>query len=121
MRTIRDMLPRVLPAGWRRIDSDPFPAGYETAAGLRILVSIDRMESGDRWLHVSVTRRERMPTWEELREVKNLLIGREKEAAQILPRESEYVDVHRYCLHLWSPVDADILPRFKRTEEVGCS
>jgi hypothetical protein len=45
-----------------------------------------------------------------LREVKNVFFGEEASAVQILPRESEYVNQHQYCLHLWRYVDGPLWP-----------
>lgn len=47
---------------------------------------------------------EALPSWEDLRRVKDIFIGREVEAYQVLPKESEYVNVHPFCLHLWVPL-----------------
>ena len=77
-----------------------------------LLVSGAEEEDGKRWLHLSVSRRDRLPSWPELREVKNLFLGREVMAVQVLPIESKYVNIHPNVLHLWRCVDADPCPDF---------
>ncbi len=69
-----------------------------------ILASTDVMDDGSRWLHVSISRSDRLPTWDEVREMKDHFIGRKHEAIQVLPSEDDYVNVNSYCLHLWSPI-----------------
>jgi hypothetical protein len=47
--------------------------------------------------------------------VKRIFLGRERQALQVLPRESEYVNVNPHVLHLWSALDRpDWLPDFTR-------
>lgn len=66
------------------------------------------------WEHVSVSvhRRkgkrgliplDRTPTWSEMCVVKNLFWGPEETVIQFHPPESEYVNTHPHCLHLWKP------------------
>ena len=107
--------PRVLPASWREMAS-PTNHGraWQSNRGLFVLVSIDELE-GTEFVHLSVSRKGRLPAWDELRAVKNLFIGRERQAMQVLPRESEWTSIHPYCLHLWSNLSQpDWLPDFTR-------
>ena len=56
------------------------------------------------WDHVSVTinaRKKRVPTWGEMCFAKNQFWGPGDIAIQFHP-ESEYVNTHPDCLHLWS-------------------
>lgn len=53
------------------------------------------------WEHVSVSFPDRCPTWEEMSFVKSQFWDDEDLVIQIHPPKSEYVDVHKYCLHLW--------------------
>jgi hypothetical protein len=65
---------------------------------------------GEGWEHVSVslsslTRKvERCPTWEEMCYVKDLFWSKEECVVQFHPAEKDYVNNHKYCLHLWKPV-----------------
>ena len=61
--------------------------------------------SGCGWEHVSVSpfHLKRCPTWEEMCAVKNLFFEPEERVVQYHPPESEYVNMHPYCLHLWRP------------------
>jgi hypothetical protein len=77
---------------------------------MQCLVGLE-LHDGKWWLHVSVSHPHKLPTWAELKEVKELFIGRDKKAIQILPNEKEYVNMHPYCLHLFHS-DEDGLPDF---------
>lgn len=76
-------------------------------------VSLER--DGRWWLHLSVSRAdERLPTWEELLYVRDILAGPEATAYQILPPRSQHVNVHDFCLHLWVCLDGPVTPDFTR-------
>ena len=57
--------------------------------------------TGGGWDHVSVSFMHRCPTWEEMCEIKRLFFYPEEVCVQYHPAESEYVNNHPYCLHLW--------------------
>lgn len=73
---------------------------------------------GPPWEHVSVSildteagnrgRTDTTPTWEEMSWVKWLFWGPGECVVQFHPPESEYVNYHAGCLHLWKPVGVDI-------------
>ena len=94
---------------------DPTPPGYRyegdsfgasaflnKGQGLLVLVSMSTMENGEKFLHVSVSRRSRLPSWDDLKRVKAAFIGEEREAVHVLPKASDYINLHPYCMHLWS-------------------
>ena len=60
------------------------------------------------WEHVSVSRSDRCPTWEEMCQIKAMFWDAEDVALQYHPRESDYVNNHPNCLHLFRPIDAEI-------------
>lgn len=59
---------------------------------------------GDGWEHVSVSRQDRCPTWDEMCQVKDLFWEPEDCVVQFHPKRSEYVNMHPNCLHMWRPV-----------------
>lgn len=68
---------------------------------------------GEPWEHVSVSvylRADRCPAWPEMAWVKSLFWGPEEAVIQIHPPESEYVNFHAGCLHLWRPIGVAIPP-----------
>lgn len=54
------------------------------------------------WQHVSVSLPDRCPTWDEMNFIKELFWGEDEIVVQFHPTKSEYVNNHRYCLHLWN-------------------
>lgn len=70
---------------------------------------------GGGWEHVSVSvtrprkaKEARTPTWEEICFVKDLFWEPDETVIQYHPAESEYVNLHSYCLHLWKPVGIEL-------------
>lgn len=63
---------------------------------------------GAGWEHVSVSLPDREPTWEEMCAIKAMFWHEEDAVFQFHPSQSQYVNVHKYCLHLWRPIDQDI-------------
>ena len=64
------------------------------------------------WEHVSVSvtsgiRKDssRCPTWEEMCHIKNLFWDEDDCVIQFHPTQSEYVNRHKFVLHLWRPID----------------
>lgn len=68
---------------------------------------------GKWWLHLSCAKakQKRLPSWDDLKEIKNIFIGRDKKAIQVLPDEKNFININPYCLHLFS-CDNDGLPEF---------
>jgi hypothetical protein len=60
------------------------------------------------WEHVSVSRQDRCPTWEEMCQIKNIFWDEDDCCIQFHPPKSEYVNNHPFCLHIWRPLDAVI-------------
>lgn len=95
---------------------DRFGAFFFSRGNTRIkIIATDGQEVS--WEHVSVTvayRRgccswvERMPTWDEMCWVKNLFWNDDEAVMQLHPPKSEYMNNHRFCLHLWRPTTQDI-------------
>jgi len=113
MEGFPDLVP-VVPGHWRLAEAIRWPPGSGNIAGhlfehklteLRVIRSFSTIKGGEKWVHISVSRPDRLPSWEELTKVKNEFLGEDVEAYQVLPRKEDYVNTHRYCLHLWMPAD----------------
>jgi hypothetical protein len=105
-----EVLPRVLPLGWS-MTNETAGRMYQ-AIGFKVIASVNQQRDGQAWLHVSVSRRDRIPTWQELKDIKDLFIGAKRVALQVLPSADKYVNLHPYCLHLWCCLDGDPVPDF---------
>ena len=113
----RELAPTVLPPTWRVATERGDGKAYMRADGLSVILSAAVEQDGRRWLHVSLARRTRLPSWDDVRQVKELFIGRDRPAVQVLPAASRYINIHPHCLHLWSCLDGDPLPDFARGGE----
>lgn len=75
---------------------------------LMILASPGDASENVPWEHVSVSTKTRCPTWKEMCWVKGLFWDAEEAVMQLHPPQSEWVNNHDYCLHLWRPMDGKI-------------
>lgn len=71
------------------------------------VIASDGSGSDIGWEHVSVSCPDRCPTWDEMCFVKDVFWGEDEAVIQFHPPKSEYVNNHRYCLHLWKKIDED--------------
>lgn len=110
---VREHLPLVLPAGWSVVENRFDGSKYLNARSRMAVIASVEEHDGQRWLHVSCSFPDRLPSWDDLKMVKETFIGREALALQVLPPETEYVNLHPYCLHLWARIDGvRPVPRF---------
>jgi hypothetical protein len=78
--------------------------------GYTVALSIDDI-GPHTWLHVSLTRSDsQMPSYRDLKNLKDTFIGPDLTAVQIFPPADQHVNAHETCLHLWACLDAEILP-----------
>lgn len=91
--------------GWVLVASDDQGEAWDNITlGLRVLWSVDREKDGRPWLHASMSHRERIPTWDELKYLKSWLVPDDRYAYQVLPPASRYVNANPNVLHLWAVV-----------------
>lgn len=62
------------------------------------------------WEHVSVSLRDRCPTWDEMCFVKDLFWYAAECVVQFHVPKSEHINMHPFCLHLWKSVNPMPLP-----------
>lgn len=86
-------------------------------AGIMVIVSGAIEKDERRWLHVSVSRPDRIPSHLDMASIKDAFIGPEVYAYAVYPPRSKYVNLHPTCLHLWACLDGPRLPEF--SEIVG--
>lgn len=69
---------------------------FQQLDGSQVIVSLD-----DGLWHMSISFPNRLPTYDELKKARYKYLPEVHYAAQIFPPESEFVNVHPYCIHLW--------------------
>lgn len=60
------------------------------------------------WDHVSVSFRNRCPSWEEMCRVKKIFFNDDEACIEYHPAKDNYVNLHPYCLHMWKPQNIEI-------------
>ena len=115
---VRTALARV-PASWELIGRSR-DGGAFRRGGVQVLLSVEKMDDGNLWIHVSLCGRTgfskyNLPTWDDIKRVKHDFVGADRWAYQVFPDEREYVNDNPYVLHLFSRFDGTrALPDFTR-------
>lgn len=110
------MIPKNLPERWRclgYVQAPPDLIGdthaFIRTDGMRALFSVEIHPDG-KWVHLSVSHENKLPSWGELVSAKRDFFGPEITAVQILPDDSQYVNLHNHTLHLWHYLDGPCWP-----------
>lgn len=90
-------------------DADDYIRFYDFN-GLHVIVSPVKYD-GTEWLHVSFSRKSRIPDYKDIQLVRKDFIGTDKKSIMVFPDEAHYVNIAKYCLHLWYSV-ANPIPDF---------
>jgi len=86
-------------------------SAWSSNDGLALMASLDPLphltvKSKPRFLHLSISRADRYPGWDEMLTVVETIAGSDLDMAMIKPRRSDYVSLHNYCFHWWEmPVE----------------
>ncbi len=64
--------------------------------------------NNDGWDHISVSFPNRDPSWEEMCIAKDVFFGEEERCVEYHPPRSEYVNLHKHCLHIWKPQGVEL-------------
>lgn len=61
--------------------------------------------NGGGWDHVSIVplHHKRMPDWSVMSQLKDLCFYEDETAVEYHPKNSDYVNTHKQCLHIWRP------------------
>ena len=113
-KTVNWQPPTELPQNWKIIKRSEDGAAYRNRTGLAVIISCCVEADGKNWIHLSVSKRKQYPTWDEFVQVKELFLGRESLALQVLPPRSEWVNDHPFCLHLYQCLDKRLTPDFRK-------
>lgn len=109
-----DARPADLPPQWRLVARGGDGAAYKRVDGLAVITSASRERDGKRWLHVSLSRAKRVPSYEDLAHVKRVFVGEDRFAVQVFAPRAQHVNLHPNCLHLWCCLDGHPLPDFSQ-------
>jgi hypothetical protein len=59
----------------------------------------------DGWEHLSVSFKNKIPSWDCMQEMKELCFKDDEECFQLHPKADDYVNNNEYTLHIWRPVE----------------
>ena len=62
------------------------------------------------WEHISVSLKNRCPNWREMSYIKNLFWNENTWVMQLHPPANKNINIFDNCLHLWAPINGDIIP-----------
>lgn len=103
---------RVKTGDWKSDNGDRFGAFTFHRDGAKYLALASCGMDGVAWEHVSVSKSigpsSVTPTWDDMTWIKDKFWEPEECVLQLHPPKSQYVNVHRNCLHLWRPTDRAI-------------
>ena len=74
-------------------------SAYEGPKHLTVIATIDDGPHG-KLLHVSVSYRQHLPSWRDMRTIRDAFYPDTVDVMLVLPRREHYVDVHPNCLHM---------------------
>lgn len=87
-------------------------AGDETCGAFRVPIGSHEFtvvaSSGMGWDHVSVSLKNRCPSWGEMESIKRLFFRPDEIAMQLHVATSDHISFHPNCLHIWRPQNAEI-------------
>lgn len=66
----------------------------------KALISLTKIEN---WEHLSVSFKNKIPSWECMQEMKELCFEDDEECFQIHPKADNYINNDEYTLHIWRP------------------
>ena len=58
--------------------------------------------------HLSVSTPVQIPTWEQMCKMKEIFWNDYEVCMQLHPKKEDYVNMKKYCLHIWKPINQEI-------------
>lgn len=110
----REHCPLVLPPQWREEVFAPMARMFHRHDRLKVIYSVTCLIPGDSrpWIHLSLSRPDRIPSYEDMACVKKLFIGEERQAIQVFAPRAKHINIGKNVLHLWCCLEGDGLPDF---------
>ncbi len=90
----------------KEIEAPSMPKGlsdvkaYVTDTNCQILYSVDHTPKFGKLKHISISAKDRHPSWEEILTAKVILLGN-IDAMMVMPKYKDYINVHKHCFHVW--------------------
>jgi hypothetical protein len=107
-----------LPPDWRLVHAGEDGEAWtqNMGNGLRVIWSLALERDTRLWLHVSVSRHDRLPAYGDMVKAHRLIVGEDRYSYEVHAPQPRHVNIHAHTLHLWAIADGgpDPLPDFTR-------
>lgn len=97
--------------GWKLVEERPDGFLYQNKSERLTVIVSGEVHDDRKYLHVSCSNPFHVPTYDQITFVKQVFVGDDREAYMVFPMKDKHVNIHPYCLHLYSP-DEPVLPDF---------
>lgn len=57
------------------------------------------------WEHLSVSMPSKTPSWDQMCRMKDIFWNKDEACVEYHPKEEDYVNMHKHCLHIWRPTE----------------
>jgi hypothetical protein len=61
------------------------------------------------WEHLSVSMPNKTPSWDQMCVMKDIFWNKNETCVEYHPKEEDYVNNHKHCLHIWRPAEQELL------------
>lgn len=61
----------------------------------------------NRW-HLSISRRDHLPSWDEVAKARYELLPSDLDFCMMLPKAEKYINIHQYCFQVLQVTDGDL-------------
>ncbi len=68
--------------------------------------------NGQTRIHMSVSHEDRLPTWDEMKELREEILPMNRDFVMFFPKAEDYVNIHPNCLHILELKPSDKLNNF---------
>lgn len=88
-----------------------YKEGVYRRGELSVITTCDTSEGRVR-IHMSVSHKDRLPTWDEMKELREEILPLNRDFIMFFPKIEDYVNLHTNCLHLMELKPSDNLNNF---------
>ena len=89
---------------------------------IKILSSVEEKSDGNKWYHVSFSRADRIPSYEDMALIRDTLFRPTSVVLQVFPPREEHFNFHPHTLHLWervTPPEERVIPDLRILDTDG--
>ena len=91
--------------GYQSREGDLFGCFTVPSFNLKYSLRVICAPCDEEWQHVSVSVKNKTPSWDDMCKIKDLFWDDNEIVIQFHPKKEDYVNNHKYCLHLWAKKD----------------